>query len=76
MNFIKMVLVHHSSNIKIIRSDNGHEFIMPNFYDIKELCIKPVLNLPKNNGKVKIKHQHILNIVRVVLYEDIILKVF
>lgn len=35
INFIKMIETQHNSKPKIIRSDNGPEFIMPQFYASK-----------------------------------------
>jgi hypothetical protein len=32
INFIKMIKTHFNYNVKIPRSDNGLEFIMPEFY--------------------------------------------
>ena len=35
IDFIKMVETQHNSHVKTIRSDNGPEFLMPQFYASK-----------------------------------------
>src|SRR4051812_12443026 len=69
INLIKMAEVKHQTNLKCVRSDNGPEFVMPNFYAAKGIfhqtsCVKS----PQQNGRVERKYQDILNIARTLLF--------
>lgn len=71
LNFIKTVEVQHNLNIKVIRSDNDHEFIMPNFYSSKGISHQTNwVESPQQNGRAEIKHEHILNIARALIFQS------
>lgn len=77
VNFIKMVEIQHNTNVKTLRSYNGAEFIMPEFYASKWIfhqtsCVES----PQQNGRMERKHQHILNIARALLFKANIPKTF
>jgi hypothetical protein len=76
-NFIKFVETQHSQTVKSIRTDNGPEFLMPQFYAAKGIfhqtsCVES----PQQNGRVERKHQHILNIGRALLIQSNLPKTF
>lgn len=72
-----MAEIQHNSHVKIIRSDNGPEFLTPQFYASKEIlqqigCVES----PQQNGSMEIKHQHILNIARAIIFQASVPKSF
>lgn len=68
--FVNMIETQHNTKAKIIRSDNGLEFLIPYFYALKDIfhqtsCVKT----PQQNGRFERKHQHILNVGRALLFK-------
>lgn len=60
-----MIETQFSTKIKIIRSDNGVEFTMRDFYVSKGIVHQSsYVERPRQNGIVESKHQHLLNIAR------------
>lgn len=57
--------------MKIIRSDNGLEFNLRDFYT-KEGIIhqKTCVEIPQQNARAKRKHQHILNVARALRFQS------
>ena len=57
-----------NANVKMVRSDNGSEFIsgpMKKFYGDQGIVHKiSCVGIPQQNGIVERKHRHILNVVR------------
>jgi hypothetical protein len=72
-----MIEVQHNSHVKIIRSDNGVEFLMPQFYSSKGIIHQTsCVETPEQNGRVERKHQHLLNIGRALLFQAKLPKTF
>jgi hypothetical protein len=70
MNFVKLIETQYNSKIKIIRSDNGIEFIMPQYYASKGIIHQTTyVETPEQNGRVERKHQHLLNVGRALLFQ-------
>ena len=70
INFTVFVQKHFKTNIKMIRTDNGVEFAMSNFYASKGIIHqKSCIETPQQNGIVERKHQHILNVTRALLFQ-------
>ncbi|KAK2381296.1 myosin-16 [Trifolium repens] len=70
MNFVQLIETQHDSKIKIIRSDNGVEFIMPQYYASKGIIHQTTcVETPEQNGRVERKHQHLLNVGRAFLFQ-------
>ena len=69
-SFISYVENHFQTTVKIIRSDNGAEFAMTNFFSSKGIIHqKTCIETPEQNGIVERKHQHILNVTRALLVQ-------
>lgn len=61
-----MVQTQFNRVVKIVRSDNGTEFMcLKNFYEENENFIPDFCGwTPQQNGHVEHKHRHILNVAR------------
>jgi len=61
------VKTQFGKDVKIIRSDNGQEFLGPmkQFYQQKGIIHQTsCIDTPKQNGRVERKHRHILKVAR------------
>jgi hypothetical protein len=77
IDFIKMIEVQHNSHVKTVRSDNGIEFLMPQFYSSKGIIHQTsCVETPEQNGRVERKHQHLLNVGRALLFQANLPKIF
>jgi hypothetical protein len=77
IDFIKMIEIQHKSHVKIVRSDNGVEFLMPQFYSSKGIIHQTsCVETPEQNGRVERKHQHLLNVGRALLFQANLPKTF
>jgi len=68
---------HHHITPKSIRSDNGPEFLLPEFYASKGIihqraCVETL----EQNSRVERKHQHILNVARALLFKSKLPNIF
>ncbi|GAU49938.1 hypothetical protein TSUD_290950 [Trifolium subterraneum] len=71
VNLLKMIDTQFSHKVKIVRTDNGLEFMMHDFYSSKGIIHQTsCVESPQQNGRVKRKHQHLLNIARTLLYQS------
>jgi hypothetical protein len=69
-SFINLIKNQFSTTIKIIRSDNGPEFIIPSFYSDKGIIHQTsCISTPRQNGVVERKHRHLLNMSRALLFQ-------
>ena len=61
-----------SQVVKVVRSDNGMEFmcLRKYFQDNRILHQTSCVNTPQQNGRVKRKHIHILNVARALLFQS------
>jgi hypothetical protein len=76
-NFIQFIATQHNCVVKSVRTDNGPEFTMSDFYASKGIfhqtsCVES----PQQNGRVERKHQQILNIGRALLIQSNLPKTF
>ena len=65
VSFISYVENHFQTKIKSIRTGNGVEFVMKEFFASKGILHQAsCIETPEQNGIVERKHQHILNVTR------------
>ena len=70
-NFVNMVHTQFNATIKTIRSDNGTEFYLKEFFHSNGILHQlSCVDTPQQNAIVKRKHQHILNVVRALKFQS------
>ena len=70
MNFYTYIETQFNRKVKAIKSDNGPEFLMHNFYASKGIIHQTsCIETPEQNGIVERKHQHLLNVTRALLFQ-------
>lgn len=70
-NFITLIENQYHITPKIVRSDNGPEFLLNSFYASKGIFHhKSCVETPQQHVRVKRKYQHILNVGRALLYQS------
>lgn len=70
-NFVAMIEKQHDAKVKIIITDNGLEFLMPQFYASNGIIHQmSCVENPQDNGRVERKHQHVLNVGRALLFQS------
>ena len=69
-SFLAMVERQFETQVKIVRSDNGTEFTcLANFFNDHGIVFQTsCVGTPQQNGRVERKHQHILNVGRVLMF--------
>jgi len=76
-NFITYVESQFSTKVKIICTDNDIEFSMHDFFASKGIILQTTcIEAPEQNGIVEKKHQHLLNVTRVLLFQSSLPTVF
>jgi hypothetical protein len=70
-SFISWVKTQFNRCVKILRSDNGQEFLsMKKFFDSKGISFQSsCTSTPQQNGVVERKHRHILNVGRALRFQ-------
>lgn len=62
INFINMVETQFSSKVKVVRSDNGLEFALKDYYLSKGILHQTsCVDTLQQNGVAECKHRHLLN---------------
>jgi len=71
VNFVAMIKNQFQKRIKVIRTDNGLEFNMIQFFNTKGIIHQTsCVETPEQNGLLDRKHQHILNVTRALLFQS------
>lgn len=69
MTFIQSIEIRLKSKVKTIRTDNGPEFSISQFYSSKGIHQQTSwVENPQQNGIVERKHRHILNVARALRF--------
>ncbi|KAG7578293.1 Retrotransposon Copia-like N-terminal [Arabidopsis thaliana x Arabidopsis arenosa] len=70
-NFFKMVERQFEKKVKVVRSDNGGEFMGLRSYFLEEGIMHQTscVYTPQQNGRVERKHRHILNVARSLMFQ-------
>jgi transposase InsO family protein len=64
-------------NVKVVRSDNGLEFKISQFYSSKGIIHQTsCVNTPQQNGVAERKHRHLLNVARALFFQATLPKHF
>ena len=70
-HFVIFVQTQFETTIKIIRSDNGTEFVMTNFIVSKRIIHQTsCVNTPQQNSIVERKHGHLLDVARALMIQS------
>nr|KYP38032.1 Retrovirus-related Pol polyprotein from transposon TNT 1-94 [Cajanus cajan] len=76
-NFILLIENQFDCKLKRLRSDNGKEFFLTNFYNSKGILHETTcIETPQQNGIIERKHQHLLNVCRSLLFQSKIPNIF
>ena len=75
--FVVFVQTQFETTIKIIRSDNGTDFFMTNFFVNKGIVHQTsYVNTPQQNSIVERKHGHLLNVARALMTQSHLSKIY
>ncbi|WVZ19084.1 hypothetical protein V8G54_006406 [Vigna mungo] len=71
MNFITLIERQYKKQVKMIRSDNGTEFMcLQQYFHLHGILHQTsCTGTPQQNGRVERKHQHILNVARALRFQ-------
>ncbi|CAN1766532.1 Retrovirus-related Pol polyprotein from transposon TNT 1-94 [Linum perenne] len=71
VDFCIMIETQFNASVQVVRSDNGLEFVMPDFYASKGIIHQTTcVYTSQQNGRVERKHQHILAVARTLLFQS------
>jgi hypothetical protein len=77
IHFIYLVENQFGKNVKVVRSDNGPEFKISQFYSSKGIIHQTsCVNTPQQNGVAERKHRHLLNVARALFFQATLPKHF
>lgn len=77
IHLIQLVENQFGRCAKVVRSDNGPEFKIPQFYSAKGIVHQTrCVNTPQQNSVAVRKHRHLLNMARPLLFQANLSKPF
>ena len=70
-DFVAMVKTQFHKQVKVLRSDNGQEFLcLKDFYAQHGMLHQTsCVDTPQQNGRVERKHKHVLNVARALRFQ-------
>ena len=69
-SFVQLIETQFTVKLKKVRSDNGREFFLHDFFSSKGILHEvSCVETPQQNGIVERKHQHLLNVDRALLFQ-------
>lgn len=75
--FVSLIQTQFDKRVKTIRSDNGSEFIMTDFYASKGIIHQTTcVHTPQQNSIVERKHGHLLNVARALMIQSNLPKIY
>jgi len=76
-NFVALIEIQFHTTIKYLRSDNENEFCQKKYFSFKGILHQTnCVYIPQQNGCVKRKHKHILNVIRTLMFQSNLRKHF
>jgi len=76
-DFVIFIQTQIGTGIKVIRSDNGTEFFMTNFFSNKGIIHQTsCVNTPQQNSIVERKHDHLLDVARALMIQSHLPKIY
>ena len=79
-NFTNLVETQYNKKIKILRTDNGTEFINQNFENFTNskgiIHQTSYVYTPQQNGVSERKNRHLLEMTRILLFQNHVPKIF
>ena len=72
-NFIKLIFTQFEKRVKVVRSDNGTEFVNNKmstlFNNLGIIHQTSCAYTPQQNGIAERKHRHLLNVARSLMFQ-------
>lgn len=76
--YFAMIMTQFHKNVKVVRTDNGTEFVFLKSYFLENSILHQttIAGTPQQNGRVGLKHRHILNVTCALSFQGNLPKKF